>query len=631
MSNSRSRYFTKGKIAVIATLVAVMAPLFLSLRAQTPSGADRAVFEPQIPTADRAAGNRVFLEHANILRKNDTDSFMILVDEVRFSKGPMLMFCDSCHYYAETESMEAFGNVSMEQGDTLFVYADELIYDGEAEIATLYADEGKKVRLINKDVKLETDVFVYDLRLDLGYYNVGGVLTDAANRLTSLEGEYMPSTKEANFYTDVHLNSRSETDTLNIYTDTLYYNTDLHVAELNSFSTIVNHRGTIYTRRGVYLTDSNICTLTERPTIVTNQNQTLVADSIYYNHNVGYGEAFGNMVMTDTANCSQVCGEYGFYNELTDSAYVTGRALVKEFSQGDTLYLHGRQIEAFIELDSTFIPADTLLGLPERVTVDTCHVIELYPRVRFFRTDLQGVCDSMRFTERDSMLRMYVNPVVWNEGQQVFGNVIELHLNDSTFDRARLPEFGFAAQQIEDDFFNQIAGKEMIAYFENSQLRHIDINGNVEIIMFPQENDSTVNKVVNAESSFLAADFMGRVVERIKMWPETTGTATPLFMAKRSLFYLSKFQWFEDIRPVSPLDVFVISERMDEIMSSAERPVKKSAPKANKRSNAVLQPKQVEVVEPVNESVQPVLDEALAEPVIEDEETETVTDEDNQM
>ena len=149
--------------------------------------------------------------------------------------------------------------------------------------------------------------------------------------------------------------------------------------------------------------------------------------------------------------------------------------------------------------------------------------------------------------------------------------------------------------------------------------------------MFPQENDSTVNKVVNAESSFLAADFMGRVVERIKMWPETTGTATPLFMAKRSLFYLSKFQWFEDIRPVSPLDVFVISERMDEIMSSAERPVKKSAPKANKRSNAVLQPKQVEVVEPVDESVQPVLDEALAEPVIEDEETETVTDEDNQM
>lgn len=591
MTERRHRNFSTGKIAVIAVLTAMMAPLFLSLRAQSSSGRDRALFTPQIPTADRAAGNRVFLEHANVLRKNDGDSFMILVDNVKFSKGPMLMFCDSCHYYAETESMEAFGNVSMEQGDTLFVYADELIYDGIAEIATLYADPGKKVKLINKDVKLETDVFVYDLRLDLGYYNVGGELTDASNRLTSLEGEYMPSTKEANFYTDVHLFSHSADDTLNIYTDTLYYNTDLHVAELNAFSTIVNQRGTIYTRRGVYLTDSNICTLTERPTIVTNQNQTLVADSVYYNRNAGYGEAFGNMVLTDTAHSSQVCGQYGYYNELIDSAYVTGRALVKEYSQGDTLYLHGRQIEAFIELDSTFIPADTLLGLPERVQVDTCHIIELYPRVRFFRSDLQGVCDSMRFTERDTMLRMYVNPVVWNEGQQIFGNVIEMHLNDSTIDRARLPEFGFAAQQIEDEYFNQIAGKEMIAYFVDGELRHIDINGNVEIIMYPQENDSTVNKIVKAESSYLAADFKGRVTERIKMWPETTGTATPLFMAKRSSFYLNKFDWFEDMRPVSPADVFVIPEAMEEIMSTAERPAKTKNVKKGRKAIETASPK----------------------------------------
>ncbi len=566
---------SKGRIAVIAALVAVMAPLFLTLSAQQDRNS-AALFEPQVPSANRAAGNRVFLEHANVLKKLDTDSFMILVDSVRFSKGPMLMFCDSCHYYAETESMEAFGNVRMEQGDTLFVFADELDYDGRPgyEIATLYADPGKKVKLINKDVMLETDIFIYDLKIDVGYYNVGGVLTDASNRLTSQEGEYIPSTKEANFYRDVHLNSRSEDDTLDIYTDTLYYNTDLHIAELNSLSTIINARGTIYTRRGVYLTDSNICMLMDRPTVVTNQNQTLVADSIYYDHNIGYGEAFGNMVLTDTANHAQLCGEYGFYDELRDSAYVTGRALIKEYSQGDTLYLHGRQIESFIELDSMYLPVDTVLGLPERLQVDTCHIMQVYPRVRFFRSDLQGVCDSMRFTERDSMLRMYVNPVIWNEGQQIFGNIIELHLNDSTVDRAQLPDFGFAAQQIEDEHFNQIAGKEMIAYFENSELKHIDINGNVEIIMYPEEADSTVNKIVNAESSFLSADFKGRTTEKVKMWPETTGTATPLFMAKRSLYYLAKFQWFEEMRPVSPSDIFVVPDYMEEIMSTAERPQK---------------------------------------------------------
>ncbi len=92
---------------------------------------------------------------------------MILTGDVVFTKGPMIMRCDSAHYFSETESMDAFGNVSMEQGDTLFVFADELNFDGVSEVATLYADAGKKVRLINRDVELQTDVFIYDLKYDL--------------------------------------------------------------------------------------------------------------------------------------------------------------------------------------------------------------------------------------------------------------------------------------------------------------------------------------------------------------------------------------------------------------------------------------------------------------------------------
>ena len=242
---------------------------------------ERPEIAPAIPSADRSAGNRVFLERADILRKEPTDSFMVLVGDVVFTKGPMIMRCDSAHYFSETESMDAFGNVSMEQGDTLFVYADELRYSGPDEIARLYADAGKKVRLINRDVTLETDIFIYDLRLDLGYYEVGGRLTDPSNTLTSLRGEYVPSTKEANFYTDVHLNSRSTTDTLDIWSDSLYYNTGTHIAELNSPSRIVNARGTVYTSRGVYDTDSNRTTLYDRSTVVTSQGQTLIADTIY--------------------------------------------------------------------------------------------------------------------------------------------------------------------------------------------------------------------------------------------------------------------------------------------------------------------------------------------------------------
>lgn len=544
-----------------------------SLRTDTPRIA------PAIPTADRSAGNRVFLERADRLLKHPQDSFMILVGDVVFTKGPMIMKCDSCHYYSESESLDAFGNVSMEQGDTLFVYADELQFDGQREIATLYADFGKKVRLINRDVQLETDVFVYDLGIDLGYYEVGGRLTDPSNELTSLYGEYAPSTKEANFYTNVHLNSRNSTDTLDIYSDTLYYNTATHIAELHSPSSVINARGTVYTSLGVYDTDDNRTTLFDRSTVVTSQGQTLTADTIYYDHTDGFGEAFGAMVLTDSAHSVEIRGNYGYYDELLDSAFITGRAMLRQYSDSDTLWLHGRYIEAFRVITTTEVMPETaaadsvmMTTRTDSLRTDTSHVAVVYPRVRFYRSDMQGVCDSMRYTQADSMLRMYVNPVVWNEEQQIFGNIIELHLNDSTIEEAILPDQGFAAQLIEHPHYNQISGKEMRAWFEKNELRKLDINGNVELIMYPEESDSTINKLVSAQSSFLTATFRGRTTEYIKMWPETTGQATPLFIAKKSSYFLPKFKWFGDMRPSSPEDIFTVPDAMEQIMLDAGRP-----------------------------------------------------------
>ena len=554
-------------------LFLVLAVLPALIARTTPLRPDNIVIAPQIPAADRSDGNRVFLEHAEKLFKQTEDSFMILTGDVVFTKGPMIMKCDSCHYFAETESMNAFGNVSMEQGDTLFVFADELNYNGPDEIATLYADPGKKVRLINRNVELTTDIFVYDLGLDLGYYEVGGTLTDPSNRLTSQYGEYAPSTKEANFYTNVHLNSRNESDTLDIYSDTLYYNTDTHIAELHSPSEVVNARGTIYTRLGVYDTDSDRTTLFDRSLVVTNQGQTLTADTIYYDRNAGYGEAFGRMVLTDTTHHAELHADYGYYDELADSSFCTGNALIKEYSQGDTLFLHGRYINTARRIDSLKIEADTIAGTPEYLRIDTTHVAVLYPRVRFFRSDLQGVCDSMRFTQADSMLRMYINPVVWSDQRQIFGNIIEVHMNDSTIERAILPDQGFTAEHIEGDHYNQLSGKEMVARFVDGELRFLDISGNVEIISYPEESDSTINKIVNAESSFLSATFRGRTTEKIIMWPQTTGAVTPLFLAKKGIFFLPKFKWFADMRPTSPLDIFIVPKAMEELMTSLGRTI----------------------------------------------------------
>ena len=554
-----------GRRSFLASLLLPALPLIASVVAQH----DVPEIRPQIPDADRNAPGRIFLEHANVLTKAADEEYMVLVGDVVFTKGGMIMKCDSAHYYPETESMNAYGNVSMEQGDTLFIYADEMIYDGTPDVqtATLYSDPGKEVRLINRDVMLRTTEFVYNLGIDLGYYEVGGKLTDPSNTLTSVKGEYNPNTKEANFYDNVHLNSHNtETDTLDIFTDSLYYNTDSRLALLTSPSEVLNAQGTIYTRNGVYQTDSAIAFLFDRSTVVSNTGRILTADTIFYNRPEGFGEAIGNLVATDTVRNMSLNGDYGFFNQLTDSVFVTGKALLKEYSGEDTLYLHARYIESFRKFDYTDVPEDTLTHREAYTRVDTSNVAVAYPRVQFYRSDLQGVCDSLRFTSLDSTLRMFELPVIWSEDRQVFGNVIEILLNDSTIERATLPDQGFTAQLIEGEHYNQLSGKEMIAYFHEGEMNRMDINGNVEIIMYPEEADSTINKLVSAESSYLEAHFKGRTTERIKMWPETSGTAVPLFLARPNLYYLPKFKWYGQWRPASKEAIFNVSPEREQQM-----------------------------------------------------------------
>lgn len=541
---------------------------------------------PSIPKANRAAAGRIFLEHADVLHKQDRDSFMVLSGTVHFSKGAMQMYCDSAHYYPTSESMDAFGNVRMQQGDTLFIYADELNYDGLREIAYLYADEGKDVRMINRNVRLNTPEFTYDMVDERGYYTNGGVLTDPQNRLVSVEGEYLPATKEANFYIDVHLHRIDGRDTLDIYSDTMYYDTRTRIAEFYSPTEIISGRGTIHTTEGVYDTRNNQAQLFKHSTVHTDSTSTLTGDTILYDRDRGYGEAFGNVDITDSARQTTLRGAYGYYNRLVDSAFVTGRALAMEYSRGDTLYMHGRYIKSILDIDTIRTTVTDTIAPPagspdtvqpqiikrEIVSTDSTHVFTAWPRVRFYRSDMQGLCDSMIFVQRDSTLHLHHHPVVWSDDRQIFGNRIILYLNDSTIDRALLPDFAFTAQHIEDDYYNQLTGKVMEAWFNGGELSRLDVSNSVEAIFYPEENDSTINKMVNLQTANMRGWFEKRALIRMKTWPESNGRVTPLYLAKRSDLLLSKFQWYGTLRPRDSQDIFNVTEEMDALMENTPIP-----------------------------------------------------------
>lgn len=160
----------------------VALPLLLLLCAL--SAQDR----PKATAPQQTKKTRIDLLHADQAQadKQARPDVQVLVGSVKLRHEGMLMYCDTAYLFEKSNSVEAFGNVRMEQGDTLFIYGDHLYYDGMSQLAMLR----EHVRMINRNSELTTDSLNYDRVLDLGYYFEGGTLTDEENVLTSIWGEY---------------------------------------------------------------------------------------------------------------------------------------------------------------------------------------------------------------------------------------------------------------------------------------------------------------------------------------------------------------------------------------------------------------------------------------------------------
>ena len=478
---------------------------------------------------------KVYLIHSNTLSfdKAVKPDAQILNGDVCFRHDSSYMYCDSAYFFEQTNSLEAFSNVRMEQGDTLFVYGDYLFYDGNTQVAYLR----ENVRMENGQVTLFTDSLNYERIPNIGYYFEGGLIVDSLNQLSSFYGQYSPETKLAVFNDSVQV----ENPDFTLYSDTLHYDTESKVATILGPSVIVSDSGTIHTSRGWYDTVNNTSLLLDLSQVESGE-KILIGDSIFYNRDTGMGEVYGNMSLIDTAQHVTLQGEYGYYNEQTGYAFATDSARFLEYSQGDTLFLH----------------ADTL----QMVTVDSVYrEIKAYYGVRFYRIDMQGVCDSMQFNTRDSVLYMYTEPVLWNEQYQLYGDTIAIYMNDSTIEYAHVIQFAFAAQHVDSSYYNQLKGNDLKAYFEGQAVHQIDVAGNAESIFYPLEKDGAKVGMNETKSGFLTIWVKDNKLDKLKIWPSPVGSMTPIPDLKPDQKMLKDFYWFDYLRPKNRDDIYEVVKR----------------------------------------------------------------------
>ena len=488
----------------------------------------------------RKVDEKVYLRHADELSYDVFGAHpdaQFLKGKVSFVHKGMHLTCDSALFYEESNSFQAFGHVRMTQGDTLSLSSDRAFYDGNDELGHAYDN----VLMTHKKSRLYCDTLDYDKMYGIAdAYGASGIkLVEGTDILTADWGRYFTESRHSEFYYDVVLTNDQG---LRIETDTLYYDNGKSLAHVVGRSKITSEGSIVNTEDTYYNTRTQRSQLYGRSTIY-NESRSITADTLYHNDKTGENEGFGNVVYNDTLNKNMLISEYGTYNDMTGEGYATGKAMAIDYSQNDSLWVHGDTLR----VHTLYINTDSVQ-----------REVYCYNHVRAYRRDLQAVCDSLVFLSKDSCATMYKDPIVWNNGSQLLGEKIKIHFNDSTISYAEVLGQAFSVEQLFDSVhYNQVASRDMLSFFEDGKLRQNVAVSNVQVVYYPvDESDSTIIGLNYTETDtlrmYVSAD---RRLEKIWM-SAGTGTLYPLTQTPPEKHKLPTFAWFDYVRPTSKEDIF---------------------------------------------------------------------------
>ncbi len=522
-----------------------------------------------------------------------------VLGNVLFKHEDAYMNCDSAYLYSQTNSLEAFSNIHIQVSDTIDIYGDKLYYDGNTSIAELHGN----VKMQDENMVLTTDHLIYDLKENTANYYDGGRIIDQDNVLTSKWGFYYADRKHFFFKDNVKLVNPEYT----MDSDTLKYNTLNETAHFFGPTTIISDENTIFCKNGWYDTKNDVSQF-NREAYITNKEHSITGDSLFYDRNTGYGKAMMNVEMKDTVQNVIINGHFAEHFEKEGLSVVTKEAVMTVFSENDSLYLHADTLK-YLFLDEPVIKEEKLVhadrslqnndtsneeidvldqdeimneennilnndnpqegddnggddsieDAEEGVDDEVKEIRKLfaYNRAKFYRTDLQGMSDSIVYSFSDSIIYMYQEPILWSEEHQLTANTIEIESWDNTVEKAHLIDAAFIISQEDADNYNQIKGRRITGFFNENLLYRVDVFGNGETIYYVRnENEELVgiNKAISANMTIYIED---NQVQQIifKDDPEANLFPPEDLMPEERL--LRHFKWHINLRPKTKDDIFV--------------------------------------------------------------------------
>lgn len=455
-----------------------------------------------------------------------------LLGHVRFKHENVLMSCDSAHLRGQ-ERVDAFGHVMLTQGDTLRITGDRLEYDGRGHTARMSGE----VRLQDPGMELSTGALLYHVKERRAEYGTGARITDkrGGSTLTSRKGSYDVQGRIFHFTDSVRVLDAGQV----ILTDTLTYATPTGMAVFGGPTQIIQPDAHLFAERGSYDTRTGEGWFTRAGRIISG-GQELTGDTLHYLRETGDGEGWGHVSVTDTVNNLVVRGHHGTHRPGDGRSMVTGRAELVMLMGGDSLFLH----------------ADTLFAWQDSLSRRR---VLARRNVRFFKSDLQGVCDTMAYTQADSLIALHGEPFLWSREDQISGDSMSIKLRDGHAETLHVLGSAFLASQVDTTHFNQVTGLMMTAFFHQDQIVKVVAEGNSRTVYFAKETKDSVEQVTGvnrADCSIITVGLDSGRVSTVSFLTRPTATLYPLAAAPEEEKRLEGFRWNAAARPEDRGSIF---------------------------------------------------------------------------
>ncbi len=486
---------------------------------------------------------------------NDSTEIQILAGNVKLKQGTTYFYSDSCVINYNLNIFEAFGKVHINDADTTNIYSDYLKYFIDKRLAFF----NKKVRMTDGKGTLTTENLEYDINTKIGIYRNGGKVVNQKTILTSKEAYYYADIKDIYFKKDVILNDPG----FQLKTDSLLYNTQSETARFISETFIRDSSNrTIQTKEGFYNLKTKKAEFGRRP-IIKDGAITITGNNIAIDDNTGDVQIIGNVVIRDTAQGISILANEIFQNSKTESFLATKNPLMIIKQDNDSIFISADTLFSARLSDLSKPIADTSIKKTTgKVAVktnpkdSTNRYFEAFRNVRVFTDSLQAISDSLFYSFKDSIFRLYQQPVVWANKNQITGDTILLYTKNKKADRLQVFENSTIINQIEADSYNQISSTRMDGYFRDGNIDSLRAKGLVESIYYLLDDDNAYTGVNESKSDIMDIYFQKKELFKVVFRSDVKGTIWPILQKKPSEMKIKNFSWKDDKRPKSRFELF---------------------------------------------------------------------------